>query len=456
MKYVVFGIALLFGVPVMTWLAMSSRRLREALVSLLLVSTCFGPFGKLNFVSLETYRGPDRGYEVTLTDLIALSLCLALLIGFRHKLKLLPPRTFLLAAFFLLCLVSTAMSPVPLYGSFTLFKLLRMFVLYWCLVNVLETGVRLEALWVGIISIAGIMTVLAIKQKYLNGMYRISGPFDHSNTIPLYVNVLLPVLLTWPVADRNMPKWKAIVSMLGVMGLLLSVVATYSRAGIALAGVSLVIVLIGVNARGANPRSITVSVLVLLLMIAGAIKAADSMMKRVKEAPKASEEAREEFNNAAHAMLQDHSGGVGLNNFSYVLTAQTDYHRFLHVMENETQAGVCHHIYNLTAAELGYPGLVMFIGILLSFWWTALRSSVRSRELEAKLLFGLMLGAMALHLQGFLEWGFRITPVMQIFAMSCAIVIGLSRRVSAGSAKSNLLPARRPQVLIQKAVAVCP
>jgi len=455
MKYVAFGTMLLGGVPLMVWLGMANQRMRELLVAVLLASTCFGPLGKLNFVSIETYRGPDRGFELTLTDLVALALCIVILIRFPREMVAVPPRTIVLAVFFLLCAVSAATSPVPLYGAFTLFKLLRMFVIYWCVVNALEIGIDLRGFWTGFIAIAMVMTVLALKQKYLNGMYRISGPFDHSNTIPLFVNVILPVLLTWAVADRNMPLWKAALSMLGVMGLLLSVVATYSRAGIALAGVSLIVVLLGTNLRGANPRSIAVSAMVLLLMIGGAIKAADSMMKRVKEAPKSSEQARIEFNNAATAMMHDHSTGVGLNNFSYVLTTRTEYNRFLEVMKNESQAGVCHHIYNLTGAELGLPGLLLFVGILASFLWTAFRGALRTRTLESKLMFGLMLGAVALHLQGFLEWGFRITPVMQIFAISCGMVIGLSRRVSAMSRVPSKLPplrrGRRPEPAFARA-----
>jgi len=454
MKYVVFGIMLLFGVPAMTWLGMTNRRAREFLVALLLASTCFGTLGKMNFDSYELYRGPDRGFEVTLTDLIALSLTLVIIMRFRAKMKAIPPRTLILIVLYLICIFSVATCPMPLYGTFTLFKLVRMFVIYWCVVNALEIGVSVNALWMGIISIATIMTVLAVKQKYLYGMYRITGPFDASNSVPLYVNVILPLLLTWAVADRKMPAWKAMASMFGVLGLLLSVVASYSRAGIALAGVSLIVVLIVVNKRSANPRSIGVSILVFLLMLAGAAKAADSLAKRVKDAPKSSEEARVEFNNAAHAMLHDHSMGIGLNNFSYVLTTRTEYHRYLVVTKGESSSGVCHHIYNLTAAELGYPGLILFLLVILSFCWTAFRSSLQNRGLEASLLIGLLLGALNLHLQGFLEWGFRITPVMQIITMNCGMIIGLSRRVDM---QMRPQPKRlQKKAPAREAVAVCP
>lgn len=413
----------------MTWLAMADRRFREWLVALLLVSTCFGTLGKINFVSLETYRGPDRGFEVTLTDLIALSLNIALLAKFRQKLVWVPPRTILVALFLLWCTVSTILSPMPLYGAFTLFKLFRVCALYWCVVNMLEIGTQLKGVWIGLTGVSLIMTVLALKQKYINGYYRVPGPFDHSNTIPLFVNLIIPVLLIWALADKHLKLWESILSLVGSLGMVFCVIATYSRAGIALAGLCLLIALAATNLRGLNPRSLAVSAVVVVLILVGAAKATDSIVKRVKTAPKSSEEAREEFNAAAHQMLADHHTGVGLNNFSYILTTRTSYNRFLKVMKDEGQAGVCHHIYNLTAAELGYPGLTMFLILIFSFVWTALRWSFLSREFESKLLFGFFLGALALHIQGLLEWGFRITPVMQMFVMTSAMIIGLSRIV---------------------------
>ena len=429
MKYSIFALAMLIGVPAMVSLAMNGRRYRQWLMSLLIISTCFGTLGKINFVSLETYRGPDRGFEITLTDQIALSLNIAMLVRFRDKIRWVPPRTVLMVAMLLWAMISVSMSPVPLYGLFTVFKLCRMFCIYWCIVNLLRIGTPIRGLWAGILGTAAILTVLGLKQKYINGYYRIPGPFDHSNTIPLYANLLIAVLLVWAIADRKLKPWESAASLAGALGLTFCVLATYSRAGIALAGGMLIIAMVVTNMRGFNPRSLAISGVVFLLLVGGGIKAAGSLIKRVKEAPKSSEQARQEFNAAARMMLHDHPFGVGVNNFSYVLTSQTSYNRFLKVMKNESQAGVCHHIYNLTAAEVGFPGITLFLLLILSFCWTALRAWYRGGDLEAKLLFGLFLGAVALHLQGLLEWGFRITPVMQMFTITSAMIVGLASQL---------------------------
>ena len=78
MKWIAFGAFILVGVPCMTALAGSSKRGRWLLMAALIASTVVKV--SVNFASLEDYRGPDRGFEVSLADLIALSLGLGLVI----------------------------------------------------------------------------------------------------------------------------------------------------------------------------------------------------------------------------------------------------------------------------------------------------------------------------------------------------------------------------------------
>jgi hypothetical protein len=428
MKYIVFIFMLLAGIPAMVWMGITYRRGREALISLLIASTCFGSLSKVNFLSVETYRGPDRGFEVTLTDLIAVAINIVLLLKFSGKLKWLPKSSGLLALLFLVGVVSLWNADVPLYAGFTLFKLLRMYNLFWCIVNVLEVGVRLETVWRGYIVVGILMTWLAIKQRYLNGMYRIVGPFDAPNSVPLYINVHLPLLLSWALADKRLTLRQAILTVSCVFGMLFSVIATASRAGIFLSVFSLVLVCFITTVRTPSRRSVVASMVILVLLVAGGLKSAGSIANRLRNAPASSEEARIEFNRAAHAMLHDHPLGVGLNNFSWELTYHAEYRRFLEVTANEREAGVCHHIYNLTAAELGWPGLALYVAVMLTFLWTAIRASLLGKDLTSQLLLGLLLGALSLHLQGFLEWAFRVTPVMQNFTICSGLIVGLGAR----------------------------
>jgi O-antigen ligase len=161
-----------------------------------------------------------------------------------------------------------------------------------------------------------------------------------------------------------------------------------------------------------------------------------SVVQRFLEAPEASHLAREEFNRAALMMARDHPMGVGINQFSEVLSTTPRYHSHVMVMANEEQAGVCHHVYLLNAAELGWVGLIVFIVIIVRFLWPPLRMALTQRDLEGLLPMGFLAGAVALHLSGLLEWVFRITPVFFLYLICCGVVVGLAdlRRIEAARA----------------------
>jgi len=430
MKYALFAAVCALGVPLVAWAAWASAKWRGHLVSALLVSAALGDLASINFLSMETYRGPDRGFEVTLTDLLALGLAVALAARFPTRLRWWPTGSTLLWLLFAVAAASVAWAPVPMYGGFALFKLARAYVVFWVVANAVHTGTPTLAAWRGLALMAGLVAVVAMKQKYLDGIYRVPGPFDHSNTIPLYANLVMPVLFVWSVADRGLSRAEAALGTLAALGLMAAVIATFSRAGTALAALGLLAALVLVNRGRPTLRVRAVSALVVIGALAGGVMAADSLLARARSAPESSEEARHEFNEAADLMLRDHPLGIGLNNFSHVLTVEDRYRDHITVMANEEQAGVAHHIYRLTAAELGYPGLLLFVAMLAQFAWVALSAGWRRRRTpDGRALLALGIGMLTLHAAGLLEWGFRITPVTYQFAIVAGLAAGLAGRL---------------------------
>jgi hypothetical protein len=424
-KFAVFFLILGGGVPAIASLAISSERWRALVVSTLVFSPVLGDLGSINFLSLEHYRGPDRGYEVTLTDILALGLGLALVLKQSSRLRFFPYNSAFMLLLFLVGVASTAQGAVPLLGTFTLFKAVRLYVSFWVLANALRTGVPLDAVRRGLAAAGLLMTASCLQQKYLFGMYRVHGTFDHSNGIPLYANLAIPPLLVWAVGDRGLARRDALLTLVAGLGLVFAVVATQSRAGLMLSG-GVVTGALAVAARKVPSRRVTkTAVLVLGVTLVGGAMAADTIIRRFQEAPESSEAAREEFNEAARRMSQDRWLGVGLNNFSRVLKEVPRYSEVIEVMKGEEEGGVAHHIYWLTAAEMGFPALVVFVAILARFAWLALRLGWARRDLEGALALAFLLGFAALHAQGTLEWGLRITPITFQFALCAATVVGI-------------------------------
>ncbi len=423
MKYAVLAIALTVGLPSLAIAAFSFARVRGYLLSLMIFLPVLGAHGSMNLVSRELYRGPDRGFEITGADLVCWALMIGIMARFPRKIEWFPRNSWWLLLFFLnACLLGLA-APEGLFTAFSLWKCIRIYCLYWCTVNCLRLGIHRKYVWYGYAGSAAVLAVLAIQQKYLYGVYRIYGPFDHSNTVPLYANLILPVLLIWALCDSSFPLRRVVLSIALCLGVLFAVVATFSRAGIALSVACVIGALVWANLRATSTRVRTASLLLALLLIGGAIRAAGPIIDRIRSAPKASSEARDEFNYAAQLMLLNHPFGVGLNNFSYVLTHQEKYREHFEAMKYEEQAGVCHHIYWLTAAETGYLGLLLYLLLMARFTWVALRGSLRGKSVERALLFGVFLGFCALHASGFYEWAFRLTPVLQLFAISAAMAV---------------------------------
>lgn len=104
MKFIAFGVAFVIGTPLMAMAAIYSHQLRGLLMALLVFSTALGDVAGINFVSMEYYRGPDRGYEVNLSDLIAIALLIAVIVKFPSKIKWVPYNTTWLFLFFCACM----------------------------------------------------------------------------------------------------------------------------------------------------------------------------------------------------------------------------------------------------------------------------------------------------------------------------------------------------------------
>ncbi len=422
LKYLVFLAFTACAVPAV---AMLSRELRwrERFVALLVFSTAIGDVAGINFFSLESYRGPDRGFEFTLTDIVAVGLLIGLFLKGERKL---PWMWGTLALFFGWSTLSALAGPDLLLSAFSLFKLVRIFLLYWAVYLALKSGVSPRWLVYGMIGTGLFVAQLAVRQKYMMGIYRIPGPFDHSNTVPLFLNLMLPTVAAWALGLGRTTLERRLAGV-AVAGMLFAVLATFSRAGAALSVLALLGVVVVAQRQIPSRAARFMGLGLVAILTVGGGMAADSFLDRIRNAPESSAEARSEFNVAARYMAHDYPLGVGLNRFPEVLTVRQEYRAHIRVMGTEEHAGVAHHIYWLTAAELGWPGLLLFLVIMARFTLRGLRCSDRG---EMRMLgFALFTGLMTLHASGLLEWAFRITPVTALFGVVAAMAASIPERV---------------------------
>ncbi len=414
------------GVPAIAAASTLSLRIKHLLFSVMLISLLFGVQASINLMSMEFYRGPVRGFEITLTDLIALALIISMMLRSGSRIIWLPRFFSLLAAFFLFSIVNVLQSEYQIFGWFAVWQLFRMGLIYWCVINFFATeeySMESVRTLMRSYAVSGvILGAVALKQRYIDGIYRVFVYFDHSNTIPSFVILITCVLLVWSMREERLSVPEHVVTLGGTAGMVFAVFATSSRAGIVTSVMAVFAGVVISNLHRSGDRARRSSLVILLCMVIGGVMMMETVVHRFLHAPEASEQARDEFEVAAIMMADDHPLGVGINQYSQMLTEEEEYRRHIVVMRTEEQAGVAHHIYLLTAAEMGYAGMVFFIVISALFTLSMVIGGLPMRTMEQRLLAGLAVGFIALFAIGFLEWVIRQSPVL--YQMTAAAGFG--------------------------------
>lgn len=431
------------AVPAIAAALIALPQLRRPAIGLLAFWTCHVKKPFYMEVFFEAYRGVDRGFGVTIADLLFFGLALALLAGADGRRRCW--WAFNTAWWGLLVLVSALsllQSPVAYYGLFSLHKLVRGFVLFWVVVNVLRDGDDLRALLLGLAAALIFQAALVVWAKYVTRavVNRSVGSFPHPNSLAMYVNLAMPALLALLLSGRLYGRdepWFA----LAILGGVICVVFTKSRGSLVLMGGALAgTTVLSLALRPTGRKAAIVAAGLLVALVIGAA-AAPKMIKRFQEAPKASEETRHYFNDAALAMAREHPLGTGLNSYSWML-ANTDYYwlvypdkvdvpdpeAFRESKSGLSRLGTCHHIYLLWAAETGWAGAVIFVVFVARFALLAawLLVVLRDEALRA-LIIGVLAGLSTLHLQGLLEWVFRQTQVFYLFCLISGLTVAIAR-----------------------------
>lgn len=440
----------LIGVPMVTVILLVWPRSHRLMLALMLFSTSIiiKPFYMEVFY--QEYRGTDRGFGVTIPDLVLWGFFFFLLIRWsRKKYVWWPYNTGPWFALIGISIVSLIGSPVLYYGLFTLHKFVQAFVLYWVVVNVVREKKDVEAVIDSLAAAVIYQGALVLWYKYVTHtvVFRSYGTFPHSNTLAMYTNLILPILLALILSTKLGRRRTLFVGTAFLLGFV-CVIFTKSRAALVLMlGALLLVGVVGVLPR-LTPRKIKLVALGFTVLVAVGIVAVPQTIKRFEDAPVESGEGRVFFNNAARAMADDHPFGVGLNANAWMVRTEQYYwyvypdkvdvpdpDAYRETAEGKERLAVVHNVYYLFAAEIGWFGMGVFLLFLWRFWWRNLRLWFQARDAYHKaILLGIAVGCLINHLQGMLEWVFRQTQVMYLFFALSGVVVAIGRRTRRGAA----------------------
>ncbi len=440
---VIFLLALPFAVLSLWLLVSTSERGRKAG---LLMMVFFSAQYKYKDVMFHAYRGHSRGFSVGVVDLVTWAFLLELVLHGRKSGKPLGwcpsgfPLVLLFGAF---CLLSLPGAYAPLYAMFGIFKYFKCALMFWVLVNLLDDEDDIRWLAACCAFTLGYMGLQVLWHRYVAHIHlsRAQGPFSHPNTLAMVCNLLMPFAFSLAM-DSESRLEAALYGIATYLGMI-AVVFTKSRAGLVIMGASFALNFLLSFRHGITIRK---SAVLALFLIGGTVTGAalaPKIIKRFKTAPKESAEARKRFNVAARHMAAEHPLGVGVNNYPYVL-GHTKYYYDVYpelaesggeIGELTSRLGVCHHIYNLVAAETGYGGLAAYLLMIGWYFVLALRYALPSRSppLVNTLGTAALCGFFSLHLQGLLEWVWFQNQMLSFFFIVCALTVSLGELSGGGS-----------------------
>jgi hypothetical protein len=278
-------------------------------------------------------------------------------------------------------------------------------------------------------------------KMYAQGVYRARGTFDHSNTLGMYLNMLLPIVFSALLNLKKKPTWL----YLSIFGLgTATVILTLSRGSWVALFLSLAIVTPLSFALKFRPQKLVILGIMTALAIPPGVIAVQKMIKRVQEAPESSGEARVTFNAVARLMAKDRTFGVGINNYSY----GSDDPYSAPFEGGLDKGGICHNLYYLHVGELGWGGLVVLLLLHLSIYFRLLSFLARhlSEDLRSVFAVGWLGGMLTVSFQSTLEWAMVQTAMSFTFFALAGIASALPR-IEAADEGPRKKSVRRPAVI---------
>jgi len=405
MKYFIFALAFVFGVPAGYFLSIKNRFIENTVFFLMIFFTVQNI--SINFVSRELLRGTSRGFEIGLVDLAAL--ILFFLIIYRkaqYPVKKYPPGSTLYFLYLLFSIISIANSHDLLMSWFEAWKMIRMYFYFWVIYNYINTSDQLQLFMRYVSYIVIYIAFFVLKQKYLEGIFQTSGPFDHQNSMVMYLMVFNSLIFAYLLNQKNIRIWY----WLTILGLgIICIISSLSRAGMVLFAISCLIILVLSFSSGISLKKVGITFLLILMGVGVMIKAMDSIVERFENAPEASSNTRILLAQAAQKMADRNLVGIGLNNFGRKIMPPYPYNDHIDYdpdnYEKDNRLVLVETIYLMIAAETGWHNLAVFLILILWTYSLNIKNFFKFKGTQVHFItIGLAGGLLMIYVESAFEW----------------------------------------------------
>jgi O-antigen ligase len=432
-KYIALVALLASVLPLASWLRRNPNAIPKVCVLIGILPYDF-VHAYMAILGFPSWPGHVAGAEFSVLDGLALSIYIAT----PSNRKPLPFRISM-ALYFLATLASVFQATVPMAALFYVWQLPRMVLVYAAITKACADPrvpfAIIKGMAIGLIAEAGTV----IFQRFALGMLQAPGSFSAQNFLGLTSHFAVFPIFALLLAQRQ----GRLIQVAAVAGVIVELFTT-SRATIALAAMGYALIFAMSALRRWTSRKARIAIIaVLAIMVATPVVISSFQDRFTKEreylydnAGDIEKDERFLFQKAASMILDDHPWGVGPNH--YVLAANQprldgspspNVQAGIPLSENNLLAHV-HNVYWLIADESGYVGLIAFVILLLQPLTLAFRCGWRNRgDIRGDLLLGIGVSLLIVYLHSFAEWVFVCFQCQYMFALHCALVVGLSRQL---------------------------
>jgi len=427
-----------------------SSRIRDLFFLLLVFLSPLIERLDINYVSREWYRGTSRGFEISVLDILALSLLVSSVLMPRRgeSRGYWPASLGLMFLFFIYACFNVAISDPKLFGMFELFRMFRGLVLVLAVALFVRSERELRLFILGLAVMVCYEGLLAVKQRYLGGLHRVPGTVDESNSLSVLLCATTPLMVT--ALTSRLPKPLKFICACAIPLAMVAEIMTISRAGVIIMSIVLFGAAVSTIQFRINPRTVAMTAVVILGVTGLAIKSWKTLSERFGESTMEQEYGNKKnmgrgyYIRMAKAIAKEDFFGVGLNNWSYWVSNKIGpQHGYKFVPYkgtdrepsdvvpsdsnvDEAQAAPAHNLGALTIGELGTPGLVLFA--LLWLRWFQMGGSFlwrRDPDPMRRIPIGIFFGFCGMFLQCLTEWVFRHLPLYYTFHVMLGVLMSL-------------------------------
>ena len=332
----------------------------------------------LTIASIETYRGHTKGYHFYFNHALAIGLIVAKWLEDPRSFRLFPPGLILYVLYCSISMLSIMDAPKPNLSWMAAHKMMFATLLLLATFNYLRTEDDLQFFLRVMAGTLSWELFVVLKMKYLMGMYQVRGTFEHQNPLAMYCVLIGMVFLATGLG----PSFKGSNFVLFAFGATAIIVqCTLSRAALAaFAAGTIGVVGLSLMEKPTSRRMVATGVMAGVGTL-GLLLTIDTIISRFNDQGNtASSELRHVMNAACKQMANDHTFGVGWNNYALVVNppfpyAETYYEwirgRGMKVDESKPNAVVESHYY-LLLAENGKPGLFSYLFMIAVGLWRLL------------------------------------------------------------------------------------